>query len=452
MLLPSQIAIADLLIDTENPRFVDLNQGQRVAIRSMAADQGKKLISLAKDIIEHGLNPSEFLLAIPSDNESSRYVVLEGNRRLTTLKILENPELINGAVTSSLLKQFRNLSSQYLETPILNVLCSVVDNRQAANHWIEIRHTGENEGSGIVRWGGEETARFRQRSGQAEPHLQILDFLENRGYLTEEARKAVPITNLKRLLSTPYVRTKLGLDLEREKGLVTRFPDEEIAKGLKRVIEDLAYGDVKVKDIYTKDDRIRYIDGLLADELPNISDPDAQFRPLDSEDAKSENSSSIDGATDTNKTKSAPSHKSRKKLIPRECVLHIQERRINEIYRELKKLDVYEFPNAAGPLLRIFVELTIDSYITKNNVTIDERAKLRDKITKVADELKQQSKLSGQELKPVRAAAQSNTYLASSVTTMNEYVHNYHFSPVPLDLVTAWDNLQRFIVAIWNDL
>ena len=441
---PEPIPISRLLIDTENPRLAGSLEDQRAAICAVAVNQGPKLAVLAKDIAEHGLNPMDSLMVMPFEEDSQYSVVLEGNRRLAALKILEDPGLISGAVEDVIVSRFRRLSAQYKDA-VKEAECVVFGSRAEAAHWIELKHTGENEGAGIVKWGGTETARFRQRSGQKEPHLQVLDFLEKRGDITQETCEKVRVTSLKRLLTSPYVRTKLGIDV-RSGDVVTRVQDnEEVAKGLKLIVEDIASGEVPVKRIYTKDDRIKYIDALPQQDLPDLTKPMPEFRPLGSPPGPD------DRKQPSRTTKSAPPSKKRKTLIPRSLVLSIDQARIDSIYRELKKLKIEEFTNAVSVLFRVFLELSVDAYITAEQLGTHENAKLGTRLLEVAQHLKTQDKLGNKQLKPVRRAAQRDSFLGSTVTTMNQYVHNEHFQPAPGDLRATWDNLQPFIKAIWSE-
>jgi hypothetical protein len=137
--------------------------------------------------------------------------------RLTVLRALENPDSLVGAVDAAVLNEMRELSRAYQAAPIELVQCLAVKSREEANYWIELRHTGENQGAGIVDWGADETARFRARSGQLEIHSQALNFLELHGHLTPAKRAQVPVSSFKRLLGTPEVRAKVGIDLQNGK-------------------------------------------------------------------------------------------------------------------------------------------------------------------------------------------------------------------------------------------
>ena len=93
-----RIKVANLLLNPTNYRFSP-QTNQREAIEVMLKDQGEKLYKLAEDIVENGLNPSEDLMVTPIEDGNATqklYKVLEGNRRITALKLLSIPENIEG--------------------------------------------------------------------------------------------------------------------------------------------------------------------------------------------------------------------------------------------------------------------------------------------------------------------------------------------------------------------
>lgn len=95
---PTTVRVADLLVDEENPRLPTPNRGQREALRKIAEDQDRKLLKLAEDIVEHGINPAELFIVTATTEKPPRYIVLEGNRRICALKALEAPDIVSGAV------------------------------------------------------------------------------------------------------------------------------------------------------------------------------------------------------------------------------------------------------------------------------------------------------------------------------------------------------------------
>ncbi len=433
------ISPADLLIDQENPRISQLDLGQHEAIQALAQLQGRKLLALAKDMVRYGLNPSELSIVMPHEGDLKRYVVLEGNRRLVALKALENPELLVDAVEAKVLKEIRKLSHKYQDNPVESVECLVVGNRAEAGHWIELRHTGEREGAGIVPWGAHESERFRTRSGKPQIHQQALEFLERRGDLSPEARRAVPTTNFKRLIQTPEVRSKLGLEVQG--GRLCLLADENnVAKALLHVTGDLASGKIRVKNIYHREQRIAYASALPSSIV---------VRPT----MKSGQGVDIETRETEGKPKRPPSVRvlpERDMLIPRDCMLGVSDPRCHQIEKELRRLSLKKYPNAVSVLLRVFIELSADAYIETGNLPTTNRSSLRGKLRAVMDHLIFRQKLTTQQAQAVRRALQRDSFLAPSIDLMHSYIHNQYVFPGPSDLRTEWDNLQPFVIAMWT--
>jgi hypothetical protein len=430
-----QVRPADLLIDEQNPRLSEPNAGQREAHRAMAHHQQRKLYRLAKHIVEHGLDPSQLPIVSPSENDVNRYIVLEGNRRLAALKALENPDSLVDAIAPGILKEIRKLSKQYQQAPIDFVQCVVVKDRAEANTWIELKHTGENEGASMVKWDSVEAGRFRARSGSLPPHLQALAFLEKRGDLTLEKRQGVAATSLKRLLESPVVREKIGLEL-RNKVLFLRAEADKVAKALMHVVENLP----RVGKIYTKEDRIEF-----ANKLPSrivVVPTVAAGQGIALSDAEDK------FATTQTKSSVVRLPRQRERLIPSNCALNVTDPRVRAIEGELRHLNT-KFANAVGVLFRVFIELSADCYIIRLGLATTPDAHLTKKLQDVAHDLMARQKLTSQQAKPVNRAASSDSFLAPSVKLMNDYVHNQHTFPAPGDLLASWNSLQPFITAVW---
>lgn len=436
----SPIALSDLLIDAENPRLPQPNVGQREALRAIAKHQGRKLQVLASDILKHGLNPTELSIVMPFEDDLRRYVVLEGNRRLTALKALENPEFLVDTVTAGVLSTIRRLSRDYQNTPIETVPCLIVKDREEARHWIELRHTGENDGAGIVPWGSDDKERFRARSGKIEVHTQALNFLEGRGALTPEARRNVPVTSFKRLIETPEVRAKLGFEVRGGK-MKLLAGEKNIATALLYIAQDLASGKTKTEHIYTKEKRVQYANNLPGDIIVTPT-----RKPGHGVDVSEEAS----GSAGTKRATTARIAKRRDKLIPRDCVLNVVDARCRQIEAELRRLSLDNFTNAVSVLFRVFVELSADDYIGRMSLATSLDAKLSKKLQDVTADLVSRKKLSAQQAVPARRTYSKDSFLAPSVALMNEYVHNKHVFPSPADLRSYWDGLQPLFVAVWT--
>ena len=445
------IPVGNLLLDLSNPRLAQGPNSQREALHSVLRAEGKKTLELAKNISERGLNPSERLMVIPSTDDAQRFVVLDGNRRLTALRLLGDPKLNGeGVLKGPTLKRAESWSRDYQKHPTANAECVVFANRAEANPWIKLRHVGESEGAGLVRWGAIEQMRFDSReNGVLYPELQILDFVAEHADLDDETRDKLhdfPITNLQRLVDDADFRSRLGVvDVDSKKRVKTKVPDSELAKGWGKVVRDLASGSVKVGQIYTAKERKAYLNQFKKNELPDLSKGATAARVLTP-------ASSKNGAAATGGKKAggriAPL---RKTMASTKCRLEITNPKIAKIYRELQTLSIENYQNACAVLFRVFLELTTDHYVEKQGIKLDKGQweSLGTKLSVVAGDLKKRGVLTDDEVKSLQQAAREKNVVGANIVTFHAYVHNKHFAPIPSDLRTYWDNLQHFFEKVW---
>jgi hypothetical protein len=443
------IPLTSLMLDMYNPRL-EPQPSYRDAILALAKSQGIKLLNLAEDIAKNGLNVSELPIVIRESEESDLFVVVEGNRRVAALKSLANPDILSDVWTPSLIKKLKTLNVTFQENPIQELACGVYANRDEADRWVEIRHSGEHDGVGIVPWGGTERERFRARKGAKSPQLEILDYVKSKGNLSEIAKAGLSnfaITNVQRLIEDAYVRKKLGISIE-DGQVITNFEDDQILKGLTKIVEDVSTKAIKVGDIETRSDRAKYIDSFGQDILP--SNPSSLSKRKITTNEELKDKSQVSQST-PRRTK--PANQQRKTLIPSDCKLLISNPKVNSVYYELKKLKVEEFSCAAGVLMRVFIELSADCYITEKPIVLGKPLKdvtLKAKLEAIAKYWNQSNIMTDQQLSPIYRAAQPSGLFAGAIHSMNQYVHNPFFSASPIDLKIGWDDLQPFFEEIWK--
>jgi len=447
-----EIEVEKLLFDVRNPRH-DILSDQTETLREIMLDQKGKLLKLAKDMVDSGINPSELIVVMPSEDYSDKFTVLEGNRRLAVLQLLSDPAMAALGYDSKDINTFKAYGEKYNNSPIGSLTCVVFGRRDEANHWIELKHTGENEGRGVVSWGAKEKARFSELRGKPSPAFQVLEFVKKNAGLGEEETEALKRPNLssiQRLIGDPDVRENLGVDIT-DGYVTTNYPSGEIINGLTKLVMDVATQGISVDNIRHKNDRADYISEFAEEYLPDINSKPVETWMLQSQSGPVKPrvlpSKGVTGAVPGKK--SVPLSTSRPTLIPSSCVLRIKHApRINKIYRELRGLEVKGFENACAITFRVFLELSVEEFATTKNITFHQNDSLAKKIREVANYVESNKLMSRDELKPVRVACSTPDNLVST-NTLNAYVHNPNLAPKSDDLKLTWDNFEKFFKAMW---
>lgn len=435
----ADIEVSLLRLDTQNPRVRESPDTQIQAIQRMAEVQGSKLVALARDIVNRGgLNPAQYFIVIPDDDD--QFIVMDGNRRICALKALEEPDNVVEALGETRTKQLKELKKRY--TPVEYASCIVFEAREEARPWMELLHEGEQDGAGTVPWTAQQKNRYYARKGTKSYHLQVLDYVMSEGTPDDKTKRrydrgTYPISTLLRTLSTPDVREGLGIDFVKNQ-VVTKLPKKQIIGPLTRVVNDIGSGVIKVGDVMNKNDRIDYIDSFSDSGLPDLSLGGDVAVP-------------IEEATDDSKAKPRKQRRSsgtRPKLIPADYRIDIDVNRINVIYFELRRqLKIAEVPNAAGVLLRVFLELGVDVYMERNGVSVkkNDHDTLENKVKAVANDMRKKGVVGPKELNKILQTVGKDKI----IVTLHDIVHDKDMSVGPADLRALWDRLAPFIEKLW---
>ncbi|HCA09276.1 hypothetical protein [Chryseobacterium sp.] len=446
-----KLNLNDIQVNTDNYRFEPV-ASQKEAIDTMLIDQNEKLFKLAEHIVSFGLNPNDSIQVIKSEHDKTKYNVLEGNRRTVTLKILSNPDLVDNPSLINLKTKFKKLNEENKNKIITVLDCTVYDSPEEADRWIKLKHAGQQDGIGTVTWNAQQIDRFEEKvEGKASTSLQIIRLLENSSNVEKNLKEnlnKLPVSNLERLISDPKARETLGISITN--GVIQSTVDrDEVVKGLEYIVKDMLKPDFSVKKIYTKEDRLDYLNKIPQNFKPNTtkkSEKPWQF-----------NNSEFKQAPVPSMVKPIP--KDRKTLIPKSCKIQIKNPKVNQLYHDLQKLDIDKYPNTIAIAFRAFVEFSVDCYLEENNITttkdgrsqIDKNTNLKTKIIEVANDLETKKIADKHVCKGIRSAVNNSNDLMG-IETLHAYVHNNKFQAIPNYLITTWDNIQSFIEKTWLNI
>lgn len=446
------ISVGKLLLNVRNYRIV-AQDNQKHARDAIIAEQGRKLIVLAKDIVEIGLSPFDLPMVVDAEDGNQNYVVMEGNRRLTAIQLMLDPEL---AKDTPLHAAFVKLNKHHSDAIPKVIDCAIAPNRKVAIQWGNRKHANGLGGSGTEPWTPMSKARADMDQGISAPALDVVNFVLTNQRLDSTVRRHLEgsqfnLTTLNRLITTKELQDAAGFKLVGGK-LQSDIQQGWMQNVLTDVVTVVATGKKNGKK-WTE----REVDSMekrqaFAEEIIGAH-PGRK---------KSTNQWGISGTPKAMplvqkaaKSKTTPSTEDQANLIPKYFKLELPAGKINDVFIELKKLDVVTYRHAVSVLFRVFFEFTLDEFIKKRNIQLpkDKHGHVNDKLSvrlgHVIKEIKGSQLMSDKELKPLNVAAGDRDSLLAP-DTLNSYVHSKLMNPDPLQLKLMWANVQLFIERLWT--
>lgn len=492
-------------LDQINVRFGnDVAQNQREAIELLMADMddARKILKLAEHIAQNGLDPTEIQMVTPGEDDT--YIVLEGNRRLTALKLLQRPDL---CPVEKLVKGFMAAHGRMDMNELNEIDFSVVPTREAGEMWLELKHTGENAGVGRVNWSSDiRDERRARRTGVESVGRQIRNLVkDNPDFFSEETLAGInliPVTTLTRLFASAPAQEAFQIKVENRE-LEPLLSLKYIAPALEFAIDLFVTEDFNVNQLRSNDDRKIFV-GYIPPELHPLKVKKAEESPAlpavvpptlvpsgtsgTTEGGPSVvtgggapqsltppvavthpgQTTAVNGPTSiapspaSPKIRAKPIARARKYLMP--WSLNIGNNRINAIYRDLRNTLVVDVcPNATAVTFRVFVEISCDHFIlgeakagtpvlrqdTQKPVKTGADEKLAMKVQAVALYLEASKSISKAVSKAIVKRASSFDSVGS-VDHFNLFVHSSASAPIPSELKDIADEYRPFLEAIWG--
>jgi len=447
------IAIKDLSLWDENARFPDeyFNKSEPELVEYfLASEKNYKIKKFADAVVgDFDLPQLEKLVVYDDDNN---LIVLEGNRRLTVYKLLNNPQLTTNA---ELKKYFIGLKSKITIDDNFSMECLVTDDQEQGLRYVERKHLNGNY---EVGWGDSERAHHNVRKGIAKKHellkigiAKIVRDLEIPEKMKEQVLGRGYVTTFFRSLINQPAWDIFGYELD-EKGNLT-INDQDFEDKLKVIIlnvlkkKDFKGAKLDSRSLNKTEQKEKYLRSVRKDDVKKVE-----------EEIKKNTTKNLFGNITTHITSSSkrslPKSFIREYLIPKPCILKIPVTKINNIYRELKDdllLDDSRkaVPNAVGVLFRVFLEISIDYFLEKEGITLKKETRLAGKITKATETMESKRIATPDQLMNIRKVATEKDNLLS-IDRFHEYVHSYKAQSASTDLKIKWDNLQEFFEILWG--
>lgn len=464
----ANISVSDLLLDTGNPR-IRHGADQNDCIQRIARDR-QNFTNLMADIVSAGLSPEHIIV---SPGEDGRWIVRDGNRRVTALKLLNNPSLASfDASLSAFVKRLAESNGG----PLATVDCLSCTDEAKIIEFINRKHTGENAGVGQRGWSALLKSLFNINNKLPDPNkraVQLVIWCEERGLAVDDE---FPVTTLTRILSTETLAL-IGFQVVDDE-LKPSVDEAASTKLAKRLIEDAASGVIHVKrdgtsgSVYSIAEQKAYLQKIRDQIFPEVSTenkitvPDIAVATNDSASlsvsvGESGNGQSVATISTISKTDSEVMKSARLPTSPttpswdRPCIflrkhpgfsIPASETKAWNIIAEIKKINVRETPIAASMMLRSLVEQSMAHYRAAHSIQKDKSFK-RDILAAISH-MEQNKKLDDKQVRGVKAIVENNDSVLSA-ESLHQYVHTKSFHPNAQTLNTIWDQISCFVIACW---
>ncbi len=435
------IRVLDIYLDTENPRHEPIDDQDKIIEYLVSKEKVKPL---AKDIASHGLSPIEPFAVL--DNGNGRYVVLEGNRRLCALILLNDPMRSPNSDRSYFQKLADSMSS-----PITEVDSIAFNSRKEADIWIDRRHEGQQEGIGVKQWTAIQKTRRNLSRKIKDPNAlsqTLLQYATEHKFLSLDQTEKI-LTTATRYLSNPFFRKTMGIvSSSNDPDVVINVGSEDFDKILKKFCNDLVNEKSAISSRSTKAEREDYARGLFQEGFaPTAFHSDHKLSDRDNFDGG--NSKSKDPEQDQ-KNRANQNPDKRKYIVPTSgFIAKIEDKNLHRALGELKKIAVRDFPLAAAMVCRVFLErvylLFYEKALSGKPVNIPSKTHLL--LEEVIKQIEKDKTLSRPQKEALGALkrVQANQTNVLSPKTLGANVHLSHY-PNPTELNREWDNVQEILL------
>lgn len=445
-----EFSIASLYLDQHNIRTPISKEDQNALIRDMFTNE--EAFEIVTSFVQNGIFPDEFPIGI---QENGRNVIIEGNRRLAALKALYEPDIV-----PSWTKRIKTLDNP----KIIKIKIVLAPNREAAIKHIANKHTinyrrpwkplrqayfyksqidnGKSIEDIVKEYPDHDVPRFIK---MLEMH-HLAKSINMNDSVKEKVHddRNFPITNLERFYDDNNVSKFLGIEFDSLGKLKGKINKDEFIKGFKKIIEDVATGEIDSRKYNKMEQRKAYINNLPFQYQPDLS----QKGSFGGSDFKEINVPQSGRKQD--RSKKTPKGLFFQADIP----FKLGSTSLRIMYNELRDIDVAKFPNASHDLLRSFLECLIVFYLQeKSEYKLIKKSekhnpRLSEMLTFVSSS--ECHSIKDGNIKQIVRQIKSDWSDSYSLERMNMINHNPDWTSTEKDVRSAWGKIERLIKYLLN--
>jgi len=424
---------------------------------------------MMRSIVDHGLDPGDSLYIIKEAEEGGGYTVVDGNRRLAALKVLNEPAVLQGTdLGDTIVKRLAKVAEDFDAASADLISCVLFDTRGDADEWILRRHGRGMEGEGRIPWGTLEIQRFQKD----RTVLDVINFVERNSTFSNDewsqirAEIEAKPSILRRFLESKKGREWLGMSVKDkggEKIPVFTQPPKLVLDVLTGIFEGIHAKRIDTRSHNKASEIEAYFDGLPEELHPSAkpSKTPMEFRDAEIKDDQNRPRRKKGTASATAakaKSKTTKTKAPRSTLAPsRHNFAQPTTSKGQALVREASRLRLADTPLSAAFVLRAFLQHTLEKYMTDENMPMWEinakgsnfQLNLSQKADRVIRHLVESKRAIGTDLRGVKRTLTGKTDPAS-IQALNDYHHDKYDVPAADVLRNAWDTAEPLFIAIYG--
>lgn len=254
------IDIEKILVNPENPRHTQIMIADELFIMQQLvrnSKEAKAMHKLISDIYTNGWYPQS-IVTVTYDEKKEKFVAWDGNRRLTAMKILKNPKLVESFKYFSYtqIRSIYAMSAGIQGEEYFQIPCYVADSFEACSGYIRNVHTTD---TGALKWDTASIKRFEDKMGVKNIFSQLQGFCKK---AFNGVDNNFSVNKFEKIVSSKVGKNYLNISFDNNV-LMPLSSINELDKKVLRIVQDIVSGKITSNTIKNNANIEKYLYGNI---------------------------------------------------------------------------------------------------------------------------------------------------------------------------------------------
>lgn len=253
-----KVSINEICVNPENPRHdIVINLDEVFVMQQLVKTKkdSQAMYKLICDIYNAGWFPQS-IVTVMYDEEKKKYIAWDGNRRLTALKILQNPTILDVLTNFTYIQRnkINDMHKQINDNSFYEVSCYVAASFEECADYIRTIHTTD---TGALPWNDVAIKRFENKLGIKNMFSQLKEYC---GKPFDDISDNFSVNKFEKIANSKVGKEYLKID-NTDNILTHTSSIEELKEKLSKIIKDINDGTLKNKNIKNATEMKKYLYG-----------------------------------------------------------------------------------------------------------------------------------------------------------------------------------------------